>query len=137
MISILFLISNIFLISFLINLLWEVIHSQLYETCLNLPLKRYIPLIVIASIKDGLWISFFFLISSYLFQNINIVTNYPQLLVFVILSLSFSFIDEKIAIKYKRWKYSKQMPKIFGVGITPLLELAVTGILTFCYIFLV
>lgn len=137
MTPILFLISNIFLISFLINLLWEVIHSQLYDTCLNLPLEKYIPLIVIASIKDGFWISLFFLISVYMFKDINILTNYLQLSLFVFLALSFSFIDEKISITRKRWKYSKQMPKIFGVGLTPLIELAVTGILAFLYVFLV
>ena len=131
------LLSQIFLISFFLNLLWEVIHSQLYDTCLNLPLKKYIPLIVIASIKDGFWISFFFIISVYLFDDINILTNYLQLSFFVFLALSFSFIDEKISIKRKRWKYSKQMPKIFGVGLTPLIELAVTGILTFLYVFLI
>jgi hypothetical protein len=113
-----------------------VIHSQLYTTCLKAKLKNFIPLIVGASLKDGFWISLFFLISVYIFGNITILNNKPQLLLFVILALLFSFIDEKISLKIKRWEYSKQMPKIFGVGITPLLELAVTGILTFVYIFL-
>jgi hypothetical protein len=128
---------QIFLISFLINLLWEVIHSQLYTTCLKAPLKKFIPLIIGASLKDGFWISFFFGISVYIFGNVNILTNLHQLLFFTFLALSFSFIDEKISLKKKRWEYSKQMPKIFGVGITPLLEVAITGIATFLYIFLV
>lgn len=134
MISILF---QIFLVSFLINLLWEVIHSQLYTTCLKSSLKKYIPLIIGASLKDGFWISVFFLISVLIFKNVNILINHFQLSFFIFLSLSFSFIDEKISLKMKRWEYSKQMPKIFGVGITPLLEVAVTGILTFLYVFLI
>ena len=89
------------------------------------------------SLKDGFWISVFFLISVLIFKNINILTNKFQLLIFIILTLFFSFIDEKISLKMKRWEYSKQMPKIFGIGITPLLELAVTGILTFIYVFLI
>ena len=132
-----YILIQIFLISFLINLFWEIIHSQLYTTCLKLQLKKYIPLIIGASFKDGLWISFFFLISVFIFSNVNILNNAFQLLLFVVLALLFSFIDEKISIKMKRWEYSKQMPLIFGVGITPLLELAVTGILTFVYVFLV
>lgn len=134
MITILF---QIFLISFLINLLWEVIHSQLYETCLRLPLKKFIPLIIGASLKDGFWISTFYLISIFILGEINILANPLQLFVFVFLTLLFSYIDEKISIKLKRWEYSKQMPKILGVGITPLLELAITGILTFLYVLLI
>lgn len=133
MLSILF---QIFLISFLFNLLWEVLHSQLYLTCLKLPLKRFIPLIVGASLKDSFWISLFFLVSAALFRNINILQNSSQLLVFLFLAFLFAFFDEKISLKKKRWQYTKQMPKIVGVGISPLFELAITGILTFLYVFL-
>jgi len=128
---------QIFLISFLINLLWEIIHSRLYTTCLKAPLKKYIPLIVGASLKDGFWISLFFLVGVYIFENVNILTNTTQFMLFIFLALAFSFVDEKISLKIKKWEYSKQMPKIFGVGITPLIEIAITGILTFLYVFLV
>ncbi|MBT4384608.1 hypothetical protein HOD30_02570 [Candidatus Peregrinibacteria bacterium] len=127
---------HIFFISFLINLVWEVLHSQLYTTCLEMPFKKYPSLIVKQSIKDGLWISTFYLITYFLFQSAEILTNKPQLIAFITLALAFSFIDEKVSINLKRWEYSKQMPTIFGVGLTPLLELAVTGVITFLYVFL-
>lgn len=126
---------EVFLISFLINLLWEVLHSQLYITCLKSPLKKFIPLIIGASLKDGFWISLFFVISVYIFGNVNILTNLFQLAFFIFVALIFAFVDEKVSLRMKRWEYSRQMPTIFGVGITPLLELSVTGILTFLYIF--
>lgn len=128
---------HIFLISSLINLVWEVLHSQLYTTCLEMPFKKYPSLIVKQSIKDGLWISIFYLITYLLFQNAEILNNRLQLALFIVLSLVFSFVDEKISIKLKRWQYSKQMPTILGVGLTPLIELAVTGVVTFLYLFLV
>ena len=59
-----------------------------------------------------------------------------QLSVFVIISLLFSFIDEKVSVKMERWEYAKNMPTILGVGITPLLEVAVTGALAFAIVFL-
>src|SRR3989304_3085656 len=99
------LILHIFIISFLINLLYEIIHSQLYKTCLKMDLKKYIPLIIGASVKDGLWITFFYFITSIIFNTEQILNNPYQLFLFVILSLSFSFIDEKISLKMKRWKY--------------------------------
>jgi len=127
---------HIFFISFLLNLVWEVLHSQLYTTCLEIPFKKYPRLIITASLKDGIWISIFYLITYLIFQNAEILTNPYQLTLFIVLCLTFSFIDEKVSINLKRWEYSKQMPTIFGIGITPLLELAITGILTFSYIFL-
>ncbi len=101
-----------------------------------MPLKKYIPLIIEASLKDGFWITFFFLIIVMMFKNETVVNNPLQLSTFIILCLVFSFIDEKISLKMKRWEYSEEMPLLFGVGVSPLLELAITGILTFAYIFL-
>jgi len=128
---------QILIISFLINLLWEVLHSQLYTTCIKAPLKKFIPLIIIASIKDGLWITFFYTLSTYIFANTNILTNQAQLLFFIFATLSFSFIDEKFSLKTKRWEYTNKMPQILNIGISPLIELATTGTLTFLYVFLI
>lgn len=111
------------------------LHSRLYVTCLEASLKKYIGLVVGASLKDGVWIAFFFGISTFVFGSINILANKFQLLFFVAVALVFSFIDERVSLKMKRWEYSGQMPRIFGVGVTPLLELAVTGVLTFLYVF--
>ena len=132
MASILF---QVFIISFLLNLIWEIAHSRLYKTCLRMSPREVIRLTTKMSLKDGFWISLFYLITVLIFNNTNILTSYIQLLIFVILALGFSFIDEKISIKRKRWEYSKKMPKVFKVGISPLFELAVTGILAFIYIF--
>jgi len=129
-------ILQIFLISFFLNFLWEVLHSQLYETCIRAPLKKYISLILGASVKDAIWILVFYLLTFFIFDNINILLNNYQLVLFIVLSLVFSFIDEKVSLKLKRWQYSKFMPKILGIGVTPLLELAITGILTFLYVFI-
>lgn len=130
------LVLEIFFISFLLNMLWEFVHSQLYETCLRMKLKECIPLLVGASIKDGLWISFFYLITVLIFINENILGDVYQLVFFIVLALLFSFFDEKVSLNMKRWQYSKNMPTILGVGWSPLLELAATGTLTFLYIFL-
>lgn len=118
----------------LINLVWEVAHSPLYETALAMPIKQYSPMILEMSIKDGLWITLFYAISTILFKNADILKNRTQLWVFVAMALTFSFLDEKISLTMGRWEYAASMPTIVGIGLTPLLELAVTGVLTFLYI---
>jgi hypothetical protein len=58
-----------FIVAFFINLLWEVLHSQLYTTCLEMPLERYIPVIIWASLKDAFFIVLFFLSTVVIYQN--------------------------------------------------------------------
>ena len=122
-------------ISFFLNLLWEVRHSTLYTTCHEMDFKNYVPLILKQSIKDALWISLFYLPSVLIFGTIFIFKNYSMLTFFVALSLTFSFIDERISIRKKRWEYAPSMPIFFGVGITPLFELVATGVITFFIVF--
>ena len=127
----------IFLIAFLINIIWEFCHCNLYSTCVNWPTKKRILLLFFASLKDALFIVIFYLISIFPFGNENILAIPLSFSYFIILSLLFSFVDEKISIKYKRWEYFSKMPKVFGVGVTPLLELAITGTITFIIVFLI
>lgn len=100
-----------------------------------MPVKKLTRLLTIMSVKDGFCVTLFFLITVLAFNNTNILENYWQLAVFALLGLAFSALDEKISIKRQRWEYSTKMPKILGVGLTPLLEIAVTGVLTFVLIF--
>lgn len=122
---------KIFILAFLINLFWEVSHSVLYKTCQKMPLNNYVKIILKASLKDAFFISLFYLITALIFNNFFILQNYFQLAAFALISLTFSFIDETISLKLGRWEYTAKMPKIFGVGLTPLFELAVTGLIVF------
>ncbi len=127
--------AQIFIASATLNLVWEVAHSPLYETALAMPIQQYSPMILTMSTKDGLWITLFYGISALLFKNINILKNRGQLTAFITMALLFSFLDEKISLTLGRWEYTASMPTLLGVGVTPLLELAVTGVLTFLCLF--
>lgn len=127
--------GKILLLGFLVNMPWEVLHSALYTTCYQMPFQKYTRLITTMSFKDGVWMSVFYLISYFLFGEINILNSLPQTTFFFILALSFSFIDEKISLRMKRWEYNEHMPRIGGVGITPFLEIGVTGLVTFFLLF--
>lgn len=125
---------TVFVTASMINLAWEVAHSPLYETALAMTVKEYSPMILEMSLKDGLWITLFYAISAILFKNADILKNRTRLWVFVVMALTFSFLDEKISLTLGRWEYAEAMPTLFGIGLTPLLELAVTGVLTFLWL---
>lgn len=87
------------------------------------------------SVKDGLWISIFYFVTFIIFQNTNPFDAWPQAVLFALIALVFAFVDEKISVARGRWEYGPKMPLFFGVGLTPLLELAVTGLLAFVVVF--
>jgi hypothetical protein len=133
--SMLFLLTELFVFGFLLNMVWEVWHSQLYTTCLKQEWTKNVRLLTIMSLKDAFFIVLFYLTTVFIFGSYDIFNNSLQLVFFVLISLSFSFVDEKISIKKKRWEYAPTMPTVFGVGITPLLEIAITGVLALVVVF--
>lgn len=127
---------EIFIIVFFLNFVWEFWHCGLYNEIHKMSLKEVTHLLTKMSLKDGFWVTLFYAITVFIFGNVNIFENYTQLALFIILSFSFSFIDEKVSLKLGRWSYTKQMPTILGVGVTPLLEVAVTGVMALALVFL-
>ena len=99
----------LFSIAFVLNLVWEFAHVRLYTT------KVSSLFLVWQSVKDAWWILLVFLVS-------------PNPLVMAPILLVFSWAVERHAITTKRWEYAPTMPRVLGVGLSPLLELAVTGL---------
>lgn len=129
--------SILFVSAFFINFVWEVWHSQLYTTCLSMPLPQVIRLLTLMSLKDAGWITLFYGILQITLTPENPLTSPLFLGMFVSITLIFAYAVERHAISTKRWEYAPSMPCIFGVGVTPLLELAVTGVLALAVTFFV
>ena len=119
-----FLIVLIF-VAFFLNLLYELIHSLLYKTCIEAPLKTYVYLMLKASLFDGVVISLLYFLSSFFLY---------QLVVFSLFALVFAYVWEIYSLKAGKWEYANTMPKIWGVGITPLVQLVLTGIISVCIV---
>ena len=127
--------SEIFVVGVLLNLAYEILHSSLYKTCRNTSLRKYLYLMAKACVFDGLVIAIIYYLSYLIFNNINILQNYAQLAVFSAISFAFAYFWEVRSLKREKWEYAKQMPLVLGVGITPLMQLSLTGILSFYIIF--
>ena len=117
---------KIFFVAFFLNLLYELLHSLLYTTCLKASLKRYIYLMLKASLFDGFVITLFYVVTFLLSPR------HYSLLAFVVINLLFAYFWEIYSLKAGKWEYSAAMPKILGVGVTPLLQLALTAIISIC-----
>lgn len=120
---------KLFLVGFFLNLLYELLHSLWYTTCLEAPLKKYVYLILKAAAFDGFAIVILYTATFFLFQE------YYQLVAFAIAALVFAYGWELYSLKAGKWEYANTMPKILGAGITPTIQLALTGILAIYLVF--
>ena len=90
-----------------------------------------------ASLVDAVWIAGFYLITYGIFKNTNPLTNVSQLVLFGVISIGWAYFWEIYSLKNKRWEYVSAMPVIAGAGLTPLVQLFLTGITMFAIVFYV
>lgn len=124
----------LFICSYLLNLLWEVVHSLLYNWN-QFPLENniyfYIPKILKATLGDAFIVSIIFAINSLFRKKIEWICLIKKIdyLVFILFGLIFAILIELRALTLGLWSYSQYMPTILGIGLTPLIQLSITGII--------
>jgi len=122
----------IFLFSYVLNFVWESFHSALLYTCCNFAPLKYVRVMSYASMMDGLLIIGMYLTISVLWGDLLWIKkmNKKQLSAFIIVGLFVTTIIEYKAVYiFNQWSYSSLMPTIFGIGLSPLVQLSATGIL--------
>jgi len=133
---------SVFIVAFFLNLLWEVIHSLLYDWS-AVPLENdisfYVGWILLSTLGDGLYIVAIFLINSTFRKRFSWALNprKQDYLIIAVLGIIFAIFIEVKAQLLGKWQYTDLMPTIFGIGLTPLIQLALTGILTIFIIHIV
>lgn len=116
------LILKLLFITFFLNLLYELLHSLLYTTCLEARLPKYVYLILKAAIFDAFAIAIIY----YMTQG--------SIILFAVFCIMFAYFWEWYSLKKKKWEYSSSMPVILGVGMTPLFQLALTGLASLYFV---
>ena len=88
------------------------------------------PHLIIASFTDMLIILSIFTIVSLKNKSFNWMKNPSKFdyLLFIFMSFIIAILIEIINLSLGRWEYTFIMPTIFGIGISPLIQLALTGI---------
>lgn len=127
---------SILIFSYLLNFVWESFHSIFLYTGMNFDAKRYVFMINYVSIVDC-----FVILGIYVFVGIiwkemfwlrkmNRMHGYA---VFIAGILIAAVIEYRNVIMLKVWNYNQFMPTMFGIGISPLFQLSITGLLA-CWI---
>ena len=124
--------SRLFLLAFIVfflNLIWEFSHYRLYVDLTGIPSTIHL---IIASFADLFLVFLIFSINSLFRRSIKWIENpkkldYANLAVFgVLIATSI----EIYSLSKGRWAYTELMPTILGIGLSPLIQLSTTSILS-------
>ena len=130
-----FLIVSLIIISFFLNLFWEILHSLLYDW--NIPPHEnnvyfFIPIILLATLGDVFYILIIFLLWSVVKKNVSwiLIPKSNDYIALSFFGIIFALFIEIKAKYYNSWYYNQFMPLVFGIGLTPLIQLSITSILS-------
>ncbi|MEX2014036.1 MAG: hypothetical protein WD896_01630 [Parcubacteria group bacterium] len=125
MITLLKRILLIFIIAFVLNAVWENLHSLLYDNYMGGEITQFI--LLRATLADAIMIT----VITLPFIFISSLKRLSWVIVFMGLGLAVGI--EWYALSTGRWAYNSYMPIIplLSVGLTPTIQLGLLGFLSF------
>lgn len=129
LVSILFFIFDF---SFLFNFFWEALHAVYLYQRHDFGASNYVPMLLYVSSIDCLIVSGLYLGVSVMWLNLFWIKDFmkKQLLVFTFIGVALAAIIEHLSVfHFHRWAYREIMPAVFGIGISPLFQLSITGLI--------
>jgi hypothetical protein len=126
--------ASVFASAFLLNYVWESYHAvHLYEGH-DFNAEKYVHMLTYVSIVDGALILGIYLIISVLWKNVFWLQTMNRGQVWTTVAAGVAIaaaIEYRKVFVLKTWSYAPLMPTVFGIGISPLFQLSVTGLASF------
>lgn len=121
--------SSVALIALTLNIIWEFAHHSLYVDLSGIPKT---PHLILASLTDMLIVLGIFTIVTWKHKTTHWVKNPTRsdILIIVGTGLAVALLIEAVNLNLGRWEYTKAMPTVLGIGVSPLIQLASTGIIS-------
>ncbi len=121
---------NLFSISFLLNFTWEISQMGFYSTLGMGDISDYWNFVLIhweVSLKDALMVVAIYLLIGAILKNSAWakVWNSGWLMLWLALPFWQAVIEYYSVHIYGRWGYADSMPLLFGIGLLPILQMAI------------
>jgi hypothetical protein len=124
----------VFAFAFLLNYVWESYHAVYLYTGHDFRAEKYVRMLTYVSIIDGSLIVGIHLILSILWKNVLWLQKMSMGQVWTAAATGLmiaAFIEYRKIFMLNAWSYTPRMLTLFGIGLSPLLQLSVTGVLAF------
>lgn len=114
---------------FVLNVIWEFSHYRLYTDLTGIPSTLHL---IIASFADLFLVFLILSVISTLNKGIHWIEHPKKLdyFIIIILGMLIATAIEIYSISNGRWAYKESMPTLLGIGISPLIQLFTTSILS-------
>lgn len=120
---------SLFLSAFLLNFFWESAHGLLFAGHQEMSAERYVPMMVQMALIDALSLTAFYLLTALVARSFFWFPRGRNLILFIFLCLFGAWATEYGFVHLLHtWAYTTAMPLVFGVGLSPLLQPACTGL---------
>lgn len=124
----------LFITAFITNLVWENMQAPLYTGFKSFG-QHFLFCLVASLVDAGVILGFYFVIRLIRKDGLWLLNIRPaDTLVLLALGLFTAILFEKWALQSGRWNYTSEMPLIFGLGLAPLIQLAILSIISVCIV---
>jgi hypothetical protein len=125
---------SIFILSYMVNFVWESLHAVFLYEDHDFNAMKYVLMVSYVSLIDGFLILGIYLFVAALWGDVAWIQqmNGKQICTVLIAGLLLAAsIEYKEVFVTRTWSYNRLMPTIFGLGLSPLLQLSSTGLWAF------
>jgi len=124
----------IFICSYTVNFVWESLHAVFLYEGHDFNARKYVPMVGYVSLIDGFLVLGIYLFAAALWRDAAWIQEMSWKKIGTILIAGLVL---AAAIEYRKvfvtraWSYNSYMPTFFGLGLSPLLQLSMTGLWAF------
>ncbi|NTV02903.1 MAG: hypothetical protein HGB04_09025 [Chlorobiaceae bacterium] len=119
----------LFASAFLLNFCWESWHGLLYRAHQELPAFTYVPMMAQMALADALAVTGMQLSVALFARDFRWRLSARNISLFCIVGAVPAWAVEYAAVSRMHfWSYTPSMPTLFGVGLSPLVQLPLTGL---------
>jgi hypothetical protein len=117
---------------FILNFLWEMAQARFYSSMSGLPFWSAAWLCTRAAAADVVLLALYFVIAALVARDAAwpLHPTSKAVAAFLVVGLLATAGIEQWALATRRWRYSDEMPMIFGVGALPLLQWVLMPVLS-------
>lgn len=122
------------LFSFAANFIWESLHAAFLYEGHDFNAKKYVRMVTYVSSIDSLLIAGIYLFIATAWRDLFWLREMNRRQKSAVLMVGMAVaavIEYRKVFVLKIWEYNQLMPTLFGIGVSPLLQLSITGMLAF------